>query len=399
MATPGTAHTDTDRTGYDRTQLDPARTADAAPEPAERFDPARPEATELGSTRPDAPGLGGTTRGRTDPDPGELEPATGTGTEADLEPDGDDVWWPAAPRPVAGEPLAPPPPPPLHHTTRREAGDPRPRRRTRPWGVIALAALTVGASVIGGAAAGYLAASADDDTSAAATTATALATSATTADLDVAAVIDLVDQSVVSVSTTVETVLRTPRGDVVQQGEGAGTGVVIDAVNGLVLTNAHVVDGATSVEVTLDADTTPRAATLIASDAASDVAVLRVDDTTGLVAAETASADTVDVGDSVIAVGNALALEGSMTVTSGIVSAMDRSIATDSGTLTELIQTDAAISSGNSGGPLVNADGQVIGINTAVASSGGTIQASNIGFAISIDHALGIVDQLLAGSA
>lgn len=311
-------------------------------------------------------------------------------------PEHDDVWWPAEPRPVAGEPLAPPPPPPLHRTAPPE-GDPPPTRR--PWGPIALAALTVAASVFGGAAAGYLAASADDDTAASTTTATALATSATTADLDVAAVIDLVDQSVVSVSTTVESVLRTPRGDVVQQGEGAGTGVVIDAVNGLVLTNAHVVDGATTVEVTLDADTTPRSATLIASDAASDVAVLRVDDTTGLVAAETASADTVAVGDSVIAVGNALALEGSMTVTSGIVSAMNRSIATDSGTLTELIQTDAAISSGNSGGPLVDADGRVIGINTAVASSGGTIQASNIGFAISIDHALGIVDQLLAGSA
>ncbi|MCB0966358.1 MAG: trypsin-like peptidase domain-containing protein [Ilumatobacter sp.] len=324
------------------------------------------------------------------------------------EGDADDVWWPAdgpAPTPpartnppVIGEPLAPPPPPPYGAPSPSDAA-PEPPRRPRPWGIAAIAALTVGASVFCGAAAGYLVASSESTTVDTATTATALTASIDSSDLDVAAVLDHVDQSVVSVSTTIETVFQTPRGQAVQRGEGAGTGVVIDAENGLILTNAHVVDGATEVEVTLDADTTPRAATVVASDAASDVAVLRVADTTGLVAAETASSDTVSVGDEVIAVGNALALEGSMTVTSGIVSATDRSIATESGTLTELIQTDAAISSGNSGGPLVDADGRVIGINTAVASSGGTIQASNIGFAISIDHALAIVDQLLAGSA
>ncbi len=86
-----------------------------------------------------------------------------------------------------------------------------------------------------------------------------------------------------------------------------------------------------------------------------------------------------------VAIGNALALEGGPTVTEGIVSALGRSIDTDSGTLHGLIQTDAAISSGNSGGPLVNAAGQVIGMNTAVATSSGSVAASNIGFAISID--------------
>jgi putative serine protease PepD len=96
-----------------------------------------------------------------------------------------------------------------------------------------------------------------------------------------------------------------------------------------------------------------------------------------------------------VAIGNALALEGGPTVTEGIVSALDRSISTESGTLTGLIQTDAAISSGNSGGPLVDAYGEVVGVNTAVASSGGGVEASNIGFVISIDRALEVARRLI----
>src|SRR4029077_5930355 len=103
------------------------------------------------------------------------------------------------------------------------------------------------------------------------------------------------------------------------------------------------------------------------------------------------------VGDDVVAIGNALALEGGLTVTEGIVSALDRSIETSSGPLHGLIQTDAAISSGNSGGALVNANGEVIGINTAVATSSGTVQASNIGFAIAIDKARSTATRLIAG--
>ena len=89
---------------------------------------------------------------------------------------------------------------------------------------------------------------------------------------------------------------------------------------------------------------------------------------------------------------------GGMTVTSGIVSATDREVETDNGTMTGLIQTDAAISSGNSGGPLVNAAGEVIGINSAVASSSGSVEASNIGFAIAIDTARSVVDALTGQS-
>ena len=101
------------------------------------------------------------------------------------------------------------------------------------------------------------------------------------------------------------------------------------------------------------------------------------------------------MGDVVLAIGNALALEGGMSVTQGIVSALDRTIETETGTLTGLVQTDAAISSGNSGGALVNAAGEVVGINTAVAASYGSVTASNIGFAIAIDDALTVASALI----
>ncbi|HEX4906338.1 MAG TPA: trypsin-like peptidase domain-containing protein [Acidimicrobiales bacterium] len=202
--------------------------------------------------------------------------------------------------------------------------------------------------------------------------------------LDVAAVVAAVKPSVVSIET--EIVGRRGRGS------GAGTGVVIH--DGLVLTNAHVIDGADRVTVT-GADGRARDALIVAGSVADDIAVLRVRDATGLVPATLGTDDTVAVGDDVVAIGNALALEGGLTVTRGIVSALDRSIETGTGTLTGLVQTDAAISSGNSGGALVNAAGHVIGINTAVAASGGPVTASNIGFAISIDHAMATVERLL----
>ena len=117
--------------------------------------------------------------------------------------------------------------------------------------------------------------------------------------------------------------------------------------------------------------------------------MLQLDDATGVVPATTATAAPA-VGDPVVAIGNALALEGGPTVTQGIVSALDRSIDTEQGHLDGLLQTDAAISSGNSGGPLANAAGEVVGINTAVAAQQRAQQASNIGFVIPIAQALEI---------
>ncbi len=180
-------------------------------------------------------------------------------------------------------------------------------------------------------------------------------------------------------------------------GEASGTGVVVTS-NGEILTNAHVVEGATEVRVRFAGDTEPVIATVLAVDSGNDLALLKVD-ASGLVAATFAKPGSVRVGDQVVAIGYALALDGGPSVTTGIVSALRRTIFTDSGALNSLIQTDAAISSGNSGGPLANMRGEVVGINTAVARGDDNSAANNIGFAISVDEVLTVLEQLRAQAA
>lgn len=173
---------------------------------------------------------------------------------------------------------------------------------------------------------------------------------------------------------------------------GTGTGIVIDD-QGHILTNFHVVAGADQLTV-VGRDAKARSATVIGAFPENDIAVLRVDDPSGLEPLPLGSAGAMLVGDPVVAIGNALGLDSSEpTVTTGILSAKNRTINTNTGaTLTGLLQTDAAINPGNSGGPLLNEAGQVIGINTAIAGG-----AQNIGFAIPIDTVLPLVDQVLAG--
>jgi putative serine protease PepD len=182
------------------------------------------------------------------------------------------------------------------------------------------------------------------------------------------------------------------------RGTAAGTGVILSS-DGDILTNAHVVAGASTVLVTLIGESQPRTARVVGADSVADLALLHIDGASGLRAATLGTSAGVAVGDDVVAIGNALALRGGPTVTRGIISALDRTLESNAGTMTGLIQTDASISSGNSGGPLVNALGEVIGINTAVAASGGGTAAENIGFAIAIDRALPVVDRLRAGGA
>ena len=178
--------------------------------------------------------------------------------------------------------------------------------------------------------------------------------------------------------------------------EGAGSGFVLSP-DGVIVTNNHVVEGATTITVTL-ADGRKLDARVLGRDSNADLAVLKVD-ASGLPAVKLGRSDALVVGDSVVAIGNALALDGGPTVTQGIVSALDRTISAGdqtgqgtSETLRHVLQTDAAINPGNSGGPLLNAAGEVVGINTAVAGD-----AQNIGFALAIDKALPIINTLKTG--
>ena len=196
------------------------------------------------------------------------------------------------------------------------------------------------------------------------------------AALDVKGILAKVEPSVVDIVASA------------RRGTGEGTGIIISS-DGYILTNAHVVDGASRVSVSTPASSKALSATVVGADEGNDVALLKVENGSGLPAAELGRSAAVKVGDDVVAIGNALGLRGNPTVTRGIVSALNRTVEN----LTGMIQTDAAINPGNSGGPLVNSSGQVIGINTAVAADG----AQNIGFAIPIDKAKTLADRLKTG--
>jgi S1-C subfamily serine protease len=174
---------------------------------------------------------------------------------------------------------------------------------------------------------------------------------------------------------------------------GQGSGVIIDR-GGLVLTNAHVVDQADRVQVTL-ADGRQVDGTVVGVDAVTDLAVVRLPATQGLQAAPLGDSEDLLPGDWAIALGNPYGLDS--TVTLGIVSSLHRNISTLGFTdkRLELIQTDAAINPGNSGGPLINAAGEVIGLNTLVRAGPG----AGLGFAIPINLARGVARQLASGAA
>ncbi|MEI7818816.1 MAG: trypsin-like peptidase domain-containing protein [bacterium] len=199
-----------------------------------------------------------------------------------------------------------------------------------------------------------------------------------------------VGPSVVNINTSTST--RSIFGQDQAQ-KGAGTGIIVSA-DGLILTNKHVVEGSDSMTVTTT-DGKEYKGKLIATDPSNDVAFVRVE-ATGLKAAELGDSDKVEVGQRVVAIGNALG-EFSNTVTTGVISGKSRPIEASNGQggteqLSNLFQTDAAINPGNSGGPLVNIDGQVIGINTAVAGQG----SQNIGFSIPINEIKSTLDTVRA---
>lgn len=207
----------------------------------------------------------------------------------------------------------------------------------------------------------------------------------------IADVVSKVSPSVVSIVT--ETKTQSYFGQSYSS-SAAGTGIVVTA-DGYILTNKHVIDGATKVSVITSDGKTYKDVKIVTIDPLNDVAYLKVADVTDLKPATLGNSKTLSAGQQVIAIGNALG-EYQNTVTSGIISGIGRSVTAsdstgrNSETLTNMIQTDAAINSGNSGGPLVNAAGEVIGINTATSAS-----ADNIGFAIPISGVKGMLAQLI----
>lgn len=204
--------------------------------------------------------------------------------------------------------------------------------------------------------------------------------------LSAAEIYQKVAPAVVMVSTKT---IQTVNGWFQQEAEGMGSGFIINT-DGYILTNYHVIDGANEVTVTLS-DGNEVTASVVNYDSDQDVAMIKINEdieVPGVV--ELGDSDALQPGEEVLAIGNPLSKELSSTLTKGIVSALNRSIETETGVSTNLIQTDTAINSGNSGGPLINTKGEVIGINTLKASDG----AEGIGFAIPINDVKVKIDSL-----
>ncbi|HCR55979.1 TPA: hypothetical protein DIV49_03325 [Candidatus Saccharibacteria bacterium] len=217
----------------------------------------------------------------------------------------------------------------------------------------------------------------------------------TESEESISSVAKKVSPSVVSIVTSSEQLSPFFNQTVEQQ--GAGTGMIVSK-NGYILTNKHVVEGADSVTVVLSSGKIYEDVDVLGSDPLNDVAFLKIHGVSNLPAVTLGDSKTVRIGQSVVAIGNALG-QFKNTVTSGIISGTGRPVTastsgdgTSAESLTDLLQTDAAINSGNSGGPLLNLEGQVIGINTAIAQD-----AQSIGFAIPISATKGMLENLIAG--
>ncbi len=212
----------------------------------------------------------------------------------------------------------------------------------------------------------------------------------TGSEKSVSKIVESVGPSVVSI--VVESQANTIFGTVMQS--GAGTGVIISG-DGYILTNNHVVGNSKSATVMLDDGTVYENVEVVGSDPLNDIAFMKIKDAKDLPTVTLGDSSTVKVGQQVVAIGNALG-QYQNTVTTGILSGVGRPVTAGSESggqqenLVDLLQTDAAINSGNSGGPLVNMAGQVIGINTAIVAD-----ANNIGFSIPINSTKGLIEGLL----
>ena len=306
------------------------------------------------------------------------------------QPDG---WWVAhVPEPnPEPQPFSPPPPPPAPAPSSPPPPGAPPRTRARV-GIVALVAGLIGAIVGGGIAGGLvLAFDGHDSTTIIRAGVTEVRPSSVLAKPgDIRAILAKVEPAVVRIDVTTSP-------DSIDSQSGTGTGFIV-ASNGIIVTNAHVANAETAnaaaeLVVTLSNGDSVRGR-LIGEDRTQDLAVIKIE-RTGLPAVKLGDSDALQVGDALVAIGNALGIAGSPTVTSGIVSGLGRTVhIAGTETLVDAIQTDASINPGNSGGPLVDSNGRVIGINTAIADPS---SSNNIGFAISISSAEPVLDDLRAG--
>jgi S1-C subfamily serine protease len=210
--------------------------------------------------------------------------------------------------------------------------------------------------------------------------------------LTAAAIAALVDPSVVDVNSILG----------FQGGTAAGTGMVLSSA-GAILTNNHVIDGATHISVQIGGAGRSYPATIVGTDVAEDVAVIQLQGASGLRVAPFGDSSKVLVGDRVVSLGNALGRAGPPSVSQGVVVGLNRDITASDPTagtsenLSGLIQTSAALQPGDSGGPLVNGAGQVVGMDTAASSRVRFNAGGGVGFAIPINHALQVAAQIRAG--
>jgi S1-C subfamily serine protease len=300
----------------------------------------------------------------------------------------------------AGLPPVPPQTPPPGPTP-ASGGDGAGRTRSVGWRQFVVGAV-VGALVGGGTAAGVAVATRNDTTN---TTRTVVVgdtaskpvrnTSVIGKAKDVQDVLAKVNGAVVAIQVGAAVDSGLFSGNSNSNSTGAeGTGFVISP-DGVIVTNNHVVaDAGGRIEVEF-ADGTKDAATLLGRAPEYDLAVIKVDGK-NLPTVKLGSSDSLQVGDEVVAVGNALALQGGLSVTEGIISGKGRVVPEEEtgATLYDMLQTDAAINPGNSGGPLLDAAGEVVGINTALAGD-----SQNVGFAISIDSAKAVINALKDGKS
>ncbi|HMF05130.1 MAG TPA: trypsin-like peptidase domain-containing protein [Acidimicrobiia bacterium] len=297
-------------------------------------------------------------------------------------PPSDVLTVPPSPPPAWSQ--EPPTTPPWPTPPGPPAPPPERKNRLRQFLVGALVGGLCGALVASGA---FFAFGRDDNSSSPAPPATktqevARGSSTIGGNGDVAGIIAKVEPAVVAVTVNSS------------QGQAAGTGFFLSS-DGYLVTNAHVVSGAQTAKLQLN-DGRTLDANVVGRDSSADVAVLKVN-ADNLPVVCTDDSNKVQVGDDVVAIGNALALKGGLSVTRGIISGPPRPGSEIGSAIENVLQTDAAINPGNSGGPLADSNGCVIGINTAVASGTGQQPAQNIGFAIPITPAKSVVDDIKAG--